>query len=108
MKMPGTEIHSEVAVEHCELRRFAESHLEDGALDTRSHRDVSPMIFEQPLDESVHRIGGRREVPVFGDAPVQLLDNLVLAHVCGIDLAHGTCLWRIVDSDRKHSCSAVL
>src|SRR5712691_11540856 len=96
MKVPGTKVHREVAVEVTELGGLLKTHLKDGALDARTNDNTLPVMFKQVFDQGLHRLVCRFKVTQDSCRAIELFNRLLPQQCCVGNCGHGLFLMRRV------------
>src|SRR5262249_5296178 len=86
VKMPWPEVDRKIAIQHRQLRRLTKPDFENRPLDTRTHCNVAPVSSEKDSHQLVHNLGGRFEVAVLRQAPVEMSNDFTIARL--FDLLH--------------------
>src|SRR5262245_5759677 len=82
MKVPGTKVHRQVAVEVAELGGVLKAHLKDSTLDTRTNDNVLPVMLKQVLDQGLHRLFCRLKVTQDSGRAIELCNRLLPQQFC--------------------------
>src|SRR5262249_4834004 len=82
MKVPGTEVHRQVAVEVAELGGVLKAHLKDSALDTRTHDNMLPVMLNEVFAKGLHRLFCRLKVTQDSCRAVELFNRLLPQQFC--------------------------
>src|SRR5947199_9762255 len=81
VEVPGAGVDGQVAVELGHLRRRGELDLVGGALDQRPHREVGPVLGEEPDEQLLDAVARDGHVVILGRGPVEAaLDRRSIAH----------------------------
>src|SRR4026207_1757591 len=89
MKVPGTKIDRQVAIEVTQRGRLLKTHLKDGALDARTNDNMLPIIFKQVLDQGPHDLIGRLKVTQDSLRAIELCNCLLPQQFCWGSGGHG-------------------
>src|SRR5215471_4414609 len=77
MKVPGTKVHRQVAVEITQLGGLLKAHLKDGALDTWTNNNTLPVMLKQVFNQSLHSLVCRLKVTQDRLCAIELCNRLL-------------------------------